>query len=98
MRGRQAADDGRLDVVTAGQVLATGEHRPIAPRLADRGLVPVDSTLVDDRAEPVGPHERVAEGDLLGLPDEPADQLVVDRPLDVDARVGRALLAAEAEG
>ena len=34
---------------------------------------------------------------LLGLLDEQPDELVVDRPLDVDARVGRALLAAEPE-
>ena len=34
----------------------------------------------------------------LGLLDEQPDELVVDRPLDVDPRVRRALLAAEPEG
>ena len=44
-----------------------------------------------------GRGQRVADGDLLGLLDQQPDQLVVDRPLDVDPAVGRALLAAEAE-
>ena len=70
---------------------------PVATRVGDRGLVPVDGSLVDDRAEPVRPDQRVADRDRLGLLDQQADQLVVDRPLDVDARVGRALLPAEPE-
>ena len=72
--------------------------RPVATRLGDRRLVPVDGALVDDRAEPVLADERVADRDRLGLLDEQPDELVVDRPLDVDPRVRRALLAAEAEG
>ena len=103
VRRRQPADDRRLDVeaarqVAVGEVLAAGEDRPVAARLGDRRLVAVDGPLVDDRAQPVGPDERVADGDLLGLLDEQPDELVVDRPLDVDPRVGRALLAAEPEG
>jgi len=66
--------------------------------LGHRRLVSVDRSLVDDRAHPVGAHERVAEGHLLGLLHEQADELVVDRSLDVDARVRGAFLAAEAEG
>ena len=52
--GRQAADDGRLDVEAAGEVavrqpLAAGEHGPVAARLGDGRLMPVDGPLVDDR-------------------------------------------------
>ena len=101
--GRQGAHDRRLHVEPAGQVaiaeaLAADEHRPVAARLGDSRLVPVDGALVDDRAEPVRPDERVADDDRLGLLDELAHELVMDRPLDIDPRIGRALLPAEPEG
>ena len=73
------------------------KHLAVAARLAHRLLVPVDRPLVDDRAEPVLADERVADDDRLGLLDQQPHELVVDRPLDVDPRVGRALLAAEPE-
>src|SRR3954452_19790421 len=103
VRGRQPADDGRLDVVAAREiavreVLAAGEHGSVAPRLGDGRLVTVDGALVDDRPQPVRPDERVAELDLLRLLDEQPDELVMDGPLDVDPGVGRALLPAEPEG
>ena len=99
----EAADDRRLDVepareVAVGEVLAADEDRAVAARLGDRLLVPVDGLLVDDRAEPVLALDRVADRDLLGLLDEHPDELVVDRLLDVDPRVRRALLPAEPEG
>ena len=100
--GRQAADDGRLDEepareVAVGEVLAADEDRAVAARLGDRLLVPIDGLLVDDRAEPVLALDRVADRELLGLLDEHPNELVVDRLLDVDARVRRALLPAEPE-
>ena len=102
MVGREPADDGRLDEepageIAVGQVLAADEDRAVAARLGDRLLVPVDGLLVDDRAEPVLALDRVADRELLGLLDEHPDELVVDRLLDVDPRVRRALLAAEPE-
>ena len=100
---REAPDDRRLDVEAAleravGEVLAAGVDRAVAAGLGDRLLVPVDGLLVDDRAEPVLALDRVADRDLLGLLDQHPDELVVDGLLDVDPRVGRALLAAEPEG
>ena len=103
MRGGQVADHGRFDVeaareVTLGQVFAAGEDGAVAARLRDRRLMAIDRALIDDRAEPVGPDERIADGDLLGLLDQQADELVVDRALDIHARVRRALLATEPKG
>src|SRR5438045_616204 len=100
---RQIADDGRLDVEAAihppiGQPLAADEDPPVVPRLRDGGLVTVDGTLVDDWAEPVLAEERIADRDRLRLLDEQPDELVVDGLLDVDTAVGRAFLAAKAEG
>ena len=102
MVGRQPAHDRRLDIeaacqVTIGEPLPADQHLAVATCLADRLLMPVDGALVDDRTEPVLANDRVAEDDLLGLLDEQPHELVVDRPLDVHARVGRALLAAEPE-
>ncbi len=59
VRGGQT-DDRRLHVEPAlhaviGQPLATDEDGAVAARLGDRGLVPIDGLLVDDRAQPVGP-------------------------------------------
>ena len=44
MRCRQIADDGRFDIeaareVAVGQVLTTGEDRPVAAGLRDRGVM-----------------------------------------------------------
>ena len=66
-------------------------------RLGNGVLVAGQGTLVDDRAHPVLAIDRVADRDRLGLVGEQLHELVVDRALDVDAAVGRALLAAEAE-
>ncbi len=103
MRARQVADNRGLDVETTlhagvSQPLATNEHRAVAPCFGDGRLMPVDGPLVDDRSHPVRAEERVADRDCLGLLHEPTHELVVDRALDVDPRVGRALLATEAEG
>ena len=103
MVGRQVADHGRLDVeaasqVAVGETLAAGEDAAVTARLGHGLLVAVHGRLVGQGSQPVVAQQRVADGDALGLLDQQAHQLVVDRALDVDAAVGRALLAAEAEG
>ena len=80
------------------EALAADEDLSVAAGLLDGLLVAIDGLLVDDRAQPVLALEWVADGDRLGLLDKQADELVMDGPLDVDPAVGRALLAAEAEG
>ena len=102
MVGRQVADDRRLDVeaageVAIGQVLAAGEDRAVATRLATACWWRSTAFWSMTGPEPVRPWQRVADRDRLGLLDEQPDELVVDGPLDVDPRVRRAFLAAEPE-
>ena len=89
MVGRQATDHSRLDVEATGQVavvqaLPADQHLAVAARLAHRLLMAIDSSLIDDRAEPVLADHRIADHDRLRLLDQQADELVVDRSLDVD--------------
>jgi hypothetical protein len=63
--GREVAHDGRLHEGAAGhvaveQTLAADEDAAVAPRLGDRGREALDRPLVDDRAEPDAPEQRVA--------------------------------------
>ena len=81
---RQMAHDRGLDVEAPSEVavaegLAAGEDGAVRARLGDGLLVPVDGGLVGQRSQPVLAHERVADGDALGLLDEQAHQLIVDR-------------------
>ena len=105
MVGREAPHDRRAPAngvptvqVALRQALAADEDAAVTPRVGDRGEVALDRTLVDHRAEPVGPDERIADHDLLRLLHEESHELVVNAPLDVDPAVRGALLAAEAEG
>ena len=101
---RQAPDDGRLHVRTRAPVpRSVRRSPPTRTRPSRRASATASWWRATARSSMTGPSQLSRRSgspidELLGLLDQQPDQLVVDRPLDVDAAVRRALLAAEAEG